>query len=236
MFLPDRYVKGTCPRLRRAGPVRRFLRGLRRHLHAGRAHRPGLGGQRHARRSRASRSTFSSGCAPSSRCCASWVRSGAREESVASKLEEWFVAGPAATGTSRATRRISASRFPDAPGKYFYVWFDAPIGYIGAASRSCARARGRDFDDFFDADSRTELHHFIGKDILYFHTLFWPAVLQGAGMRRPTAVHAHGFLTINGQKMSKSRGTFITARRYLERLPPESLRYYFAAKLEPGHR
>ena len=105
---------------------------------------------------------------------------------------------------------------------------------IWRASRSCAPAPVLKFDDFLNVDSSAELHHFIGKDILYFHTLFWPAVLQASAMRRPTAVHAHGFLTINGQKMSKSRGTFITARRYLDHLPPEYLRYYFAAKLGPG--
>jgi methionyl-tRNA synthetase len=122
---------------------------------------------------------------------------------------------------------------PDAPLKYFYVWFDAPIGYLASLTQLCART-GLKFEDFLAVDSAAELHHFIGKDILYFHTLFWPAVLQAAGMRRPTAVHAHGFLTINGQKMSKSRGTFITARRYLQSFPAEYLRYYFAAKLGPG--
>jgi methionyl-tRNA synthetase len=113
------------------------------------------------------------------------------------------------------------------------VWFDAPIGYLGSFAQLCART-GLKFDDFLAADSRAELHHFIGKDILYFHTLFWPAVLEGAGLRRPTSVHAHGFVTINGQKMSKSRGTFITARRYLDSFKAEYLRYYFAAKLGPG--
>ncbi|HWX79031.1 MAG TPA: methionine--tRNA ligase, partial [Steroidobacteraceae bacterium] len=122
---------------------------------------------------------------------------------------------------------------PDAPGKYFYVWFDAPIGYLASFTQLCART-GLKFDDFLKVGSTAELHHFIGKDILYFHTLFWPAVLQASAMRRPTAVHAHGFLTVNGLKMSKSRGTFITARRYLDHLPPEYLRYYFAAKLGPG--
>jgi methionyl-tRNA synthetase len=113
------------------------------------------------------------------------------------------------------------------------VWFDAPIGYLGSFTQLCKRT-GLKFEDFLAADSSAELHHFIGKDILYFHALFWPAVLQAAGMRRPTSIHAHGFLTINGQKMSKSRGTFVTARRYLDHLKPEYLRYYFAAKLGPG--
>ncbi len=108
-----------------------------------------------------------------------------------------------------------------------------PIGYIGSFAALAAK-RGLDFDAYWKAGATTELHHFIGKDISYFHTLFWPAVLHGAGFRRPTGVHVHGFLTVNGQKMSKSRGTFITAQRYLELLPPDPLRYYFAAKLGNG--
>ncbi|PIT15083.1 methionine--tRNA ligase [Snodgrassella alvi] len=120
---------------------------------------------------------------------------------------------------------------PDAPGKYFYVWLDAPIGYMASFKNLCERI-GVDFDHWFRADTDTEMYHFIGKDILYFHALFWPATLQYANLRAPTGVFAHGFLTVDGQKMSKSRGTFITARSYLEqRLNPEWLRYYFAAKL-----
>jgi methionyl-tRNA synthetase len=126
---------------------------------------------------------------------------------------------------------------PDHPGKYFYVWLDAPIGYMASFSTS-ASARGReaglDFDAFWAQDSTAELYHFIGKDIIYFHALFWPAMLHGADFRTPTAVFAHGFLTVDGQKMSKSRGTFIKARTYLDHLNPEYLRYYFAAKLGPG--
>src|SRR5580698_4952203 len=162
----------------------------------------------------------------------SWIGSGAVQESVARKLEEWFSQGLRDWDISRDAPYFGFE-IPDAPGKYFYVWFDAPIGYLGSFTQLCARL-GLAFDDFLKPDSSAELHHFIGKDILYFHTLFWPAVLQAAKMRRPTAVHAHGFLTINGQKMSKSRGTFITARRYLDHLSPEYLRYYFAAKLGPG--
>jgi len=161
-----------------------------------------------------------------------WVRSGAVQESVVRKLDEWFTQGLRDWDISRDAPYFGFE-IPDAPGKYFYVWFDAPIGYLASFTQLCARS-GLKFDDFFAPDSSAELHHFIGKDILYFHTLFWPAVLQAAKMRRPTAVHAHGFLTINGQKMSKSRGTFITARKYLENFPAEYLRYYFAAKLGPG--
>jgi methionyl-tRNA synthetase len=161
-----------------------------------------------------------------------WVRSGAVQESVVRKLDEWFTQGLRDWDISRDAPYFGFE-IPDAPGKYFYVWFDAPIGYLASFTQLCAR-NGLKFDDFFAPDSSAELHHFIGKDILYFHTLFWPAVLQASKMRRPTAVHAHGFLTINGQKMSKSRGTFITARKYLQSFPAEYLRYYFAAKLGPG--
>ena len=163
---------------------------------------------------------------------ATWVKSGTVQASVARKLEEWFSQGLRDWDISRDAPYFGFE-IPDAPGKFFYVWFDAPIGYLGSFAQLCART-GLKFDDFLKQDSSTELHHFIGKDILYFHTLFWPAVLQAAGMRRPTAVHAHGFVTINGEKMSKSRGTFITARRYLESFGPEYLRYYFAAKLGAG--
>jgi methionyl-tRNA synthetase len=163
---------------------------------------------------------------------AGFVKSGAVQESVARKLEEWFSQGLKDWDISRDAPYFGFE-IPDAPGKYFYVWFDAPIGYLGTFTQLCERT-GLRFGDFLAPDSAAELHHFIGKDILYFHALFWPAVLEAAGMRRPTGVHAHGFLTINGQKMSKSRGTFVTARRYLDILRPEYLRYYFAAKLGPG--
>jgi methionyl-tRNA synthetase len=130
-----------------------------------------------------------------------------------------------------ARRPYFGFEIPDAPGKYFYVWLDAPIGYMGSFKNLCAR-QGLDFDEFFKPDSQTELYHFIGKDILYFHALFWPAELQHAGYRTPTKIFAHGFLTVDGAKMSKSRGTFITAESYLNTgLNPEWLRYYFAAKL-----
>jgi methionyl-tRNA synthetase len=161
-----------------------------------------------------------------------WVSSGAVQESVARKLDEWFSQGLRDWDISRDAPYFGFE-IPDAPGKYFYVWFDAPIGYLASFTQLCERTSLK-FDDFLRADSNAELHHFIGKDILYFHTLFWPAVLQAANMRRPTAVHAHGFLTVNGQKMSKARGTFINARRYLDHFPAEYLRYYFAAKLSNG--
>jgi methionyl-tRNA synthetase len=161
-----------------------------------------------------------------------WIQSGAVQASAARKLDEWFSQGLRDWDISRDAPYFGFE-IPDAPLKYFYVWFDAPIGYLASFTQLCART-GLKFEDFFDVDSTAELHHFIGKDILYFHALFWPAVLQASAMRRPTAVHTHGFVTINGQKMSKSRGTFITARRYLQAFPAEYLRYYFAAKLGSG--
>jgi methionyl-tRNA synthetase len=148
---------------------------------------------------------------------------------VANKLAEWFDAGLKDWDISRDAPYFGFE-IPDAPGKYFYVWLDAPVGYMASFKKLCER-KGLKFDDFWGTDSRAELYHFIGKDILYFHTLFWPAMLHGAGFRTPTSVFAHGFLTINGTKMSKSRGTFITARSYLNHLNAEYLRYYFAAKL-----
>jgi methionyl-tRNA synthetase len=161
-----------------------------------------------------------------------WTRSGSLQSEVANKLDEWFNAGLRDWDVSRDAPYFGFE-IPDAPGKYFYVWLDAPVGYMASFDNLCVR-RGLSFDEFWAPGSTAELHHFIGKDILYFHSLFWPATLEGAGFRKPTAVHAHGFLTVNGEKMSKSRGTFVTARRYLDRLPPEYFRYFLAAKLGPG--
>ncbi|MDI1300400.1 MAG: methionine--tRNA ligase [bacterium] len=156
-------------------------------------------------------------------------RSGRLQPEVANKLDEWFESGLNDWDISRDAPYFGFE-IPDAPGKYFYVWVDAPIGYIASWRNLCEKT-GRDWKEAWAADSRTELYHFIGKDIVYFHALFWPAMLEGAGYRKPNAIFAHGFLTVNGQKMSKSRGTFIKARSYLEQLNPEYLRYYFAAKL-----
>jgi methionyl-tRNA synthetase len=162
-----------------------------------------------------------------------WLEGGgARQPEVRAKLAEWFKAGLQDWDISRDAPYFGFE-IPGAPGKYFYVWFDAPIGYLGSFKALCDK-RGLDYDEYLNAGSKTELYHFIGKDISYFHNLFWPAVLHGAGCRKPSGVFVHGFLTINAAKMSKSRGTFITARRYLELLPPEPLRFYFAGKLGPG--
>ena len=151
------------------------------------------------------------------------------QEEVANKLNEWFDAGLQDWDISRDAPYFGFE-IPGAPGKYFYVWLDAPMGYLASFKQFCVR-EGIDFDEYWKPDSDAEVYHFIGKDILYFHALFWPAVLSGAGFRKPTAIFTHGFLTVNGQKMSKSRGTFIMARTYLSHLNPEYLRYYLAAKL-----
>lgn len=151
------------------------------------------------------------------------------QKEVSHKLKEWFDAGLHDWDISRDAPYFGFE-IPGAPGKYFYVWMDAPMGYIASFKNLCKK-KGLDFDAFWGADSKAEVYHFIGKDILRFHALFWPAVLQGAGFRKPSAIFAHGFLTVDGQKMSKSRGTFIKAETYLQNLNPEYLRYYFAARL-----
>ena len=159
-----------------------------------------------------------------------WTRSGTLQGEAANKMAEWFESGLNDWDISRDAPYFGFE-IPDAPGKYFYVWLDAPIGYMASFKNLC-QAKGLDFDEYWAENSKTELYHFIGKDILYFHALFWPATLEFSGYRKPTQIFAHGFLTVNGEKMSKSRGTFITARSYLEHIKnPEYLRYYYAAKL-----
>jgi len=161
-----------------------------------------------------------------------WVRSGALQDEVANKLDEWLDE-PLRDWDVTRDAPYFGFLIPGETDKYFYVWMDAPVGYLASFREICDR-EGLEFEDWIRPDSPTEMHHFIGKDIMYFHCLFWPAMLEGAGMRRPTAVHAHGFLTVNGAKMSKSRGTFIKARTWLDHVNPDSLRYYFAAKLGTG--
>lgn len=163
----------------------------------------------------------------------SWTRSGTLQDAVANKIAEWLDSGLQQWDISRDAPYFGFE-IPDEPGKYFYVWLDAPVGYMASFKNLCARRPDLDFDAFWAKDSTTELYHFIGKDIVNFHALFWPAMLEGAGLRKPTAINVHGYLTVNGQKMSKSRGTFIKARTYLEQLSPEYLRYYYAAKLGKG--
>lgn len=162
-----------------------------------------------------------------------WTRSGTLQDAVANKIAEWLDSGLHEWDISRDAPYFGFE-IPGEPGKYFYVWLDAPIGYMASFKNLCERRPELSFDAFWAADSEAELYHFIGKDIINFHTLFWPAMLEGAGFRKPTAVNVHGYLTVNGQKMSKSRGTFIKARTYLDHLSPEYLRYYYAAKLSRG--
>lgn len=159
-----------------------------------------------------------------------WTRSGRLQEGIANKLGEWLEAGLQQWDISREAPYFGFE-IPDEPGKYFYVWLDAPIGYMASFQKLCDRRDDLNFDDYWGKDSSTELYHFIGKDIINFHGLFWPAMLTGAEFRTPTAIYSHGFVTVNGNKMSKSRGTFIKAETYLRHLNPEYLRYYFAAKL-----
>ena len=228
MFLPDRFVRGTCPR---CGTLDQYGDSCEV---CGATYSPAelinprstLSGQPPVWRE-SEHLFFRLGAFDA--MLRGWVDSGSLQNGVRAKLAEWFEAGLQDWDISRDSPYFGFE-IPDAPGKYFYVWFDAPIGYLGSFRALCDQ-HGWKFDDWFAPGSKHELYHFIGKDISYFHTLFWPAVLHAAGLRKPSAVFVHGFLTINSTKMSKSRGTFITARRYLERLPPDPLRYYFAAKL-----
>lgn len=162
-----------------------------------------------------------------------WTRSGALQDAVANKIAEWLDSGLQEWDISRDAPYFGFE-IPGEPGKYFYVWLDAPVGYMASFKNLCERRPELSFDAFWNTDSEAELYHFIGKDIVNFHALFWPAMLEGANFRKPTGINVHGYLTVNGQKMSKSRGTFIKARTYLDHLSPEYLRYYYAAKLSRG--
>ena len=231
MFLPDRFVRGTCPR---CGTADQYGDSCEK---CGATYSPAdlkdavstITGTRPVLRD-SDHLFFKLG--DFEQDLKSWLASEGLQPAVRAKLDEWFESGLKDWDISRDAPYFGFE-IPDAPGKYFYVWFDAPIGYIGSFAALAAK-RGLNFDEYWKAGATTELHHFIGKDISYFHTLFWPAVLHGAGYRRPSGVHVHGFLNVDGQKMSKSRGTFITAQRYLELLPADHLRYYFAAKLSNG--
>jgi len=231
LFLPDRFIKGTCPR---CGATDQYGDSCEV---CGATYTPNdlldpvsvLSGEPPV--TRESEHHFFR-LADFADMLHEWTRSGHIQREIANKLDEWFEAGLQDWDISRDAP-YWGFEIPDAPGKYFYVWLDAPIGYMASHQEWCKR-NGRDFDAVWQPGSDAELYHFIGKDIAYFHTLFWPAMLHGAGYRKPDGVFCHGFLTVDGAKMSKSRGTFIRARTYLEHLDPEYLRYYFAAKLGPG--
>ena len=162
-----------------------------------------------------------------------WIKISGLHKNITNKLAEWFEMGLKDWDISRDDPYFGF-KIPGTESKYFYVWLDAPIGYLASFLNLCHKKDDLDFNSYFKKDSNYELYHFIGKDIVYFHTLFWPAVLEGANIRKPTSVFAHGFLTINGKKMSKSRGTFINAKTYLDNLDPNFIRYYYASKLGPS--
>ncbi|HUW27439.1 MAG TPA: methionine--tRNA ligase [Sulfuriferula sp.] len=229
MFLPDRFIKGQCPK---CGAQDQYGDGCEV---CGATYTPtdlinpvsAISGSTPVRRESEHYFFKLGDCEDFLR---DWTRSGALQKEAANKLDEWFNAGLQNWDISRDAPYFGFE-IPDAPGKYFYVWLDAPIGYM-ASFKKLAADKGLDFDAWWQDGSTTELYHFIGKDILYFHALFWPAMLKSAGYRTPNGVFAHGFLTVNGAKMSKSRGTFITAESYLSSgMNPEWLRYYYAAKI-----
>ncbi len=229
MFLPDRYVKGVCPRCKTADQYGDSCEAC---------------GATYAPTELINPTSTLSGATPVEKesehfffklpkyeeALKRWTQSDHLQPQVKNKLDEWFETGLKEWDISRDAPYFGF-QIPGNPGKFFYVWLDAPIGYIASFKNYCERNKQLRFEDYWNKDSEAELYHFIGKDIIYFHALFWPAMLQGADFRTPTAIFANGFLTIGGHKMSKSRGTFITARQYLEHLHPEYLRYYFAAKL-----
>ncbi len=229
MFLPDRFIKGECPR---CGAADQYGDSCE------------VCGATYAPTELKNPVSAVSGATPVEKqslhyffrladfedSLRAWTAGGHLQPEVSNKLGEWFKDGLRNWDISRDAPYFGFE-IPSAQDKYFYVWLDAPIGYLASFKHYCER-NGRDFDAYLKEGGDTELYHFIGKDIIYFHALFWPAMLEGAGLRKPDAIFAHGFLTVNGQKMSKSRGTFIKARTYLEHLNPEYLRYYFAAKLD----
>jgi len=231
MFLPDRYVRGTCPR---CGTPDQYGDSCES---CGATYTPAelvdpvsvVSGTTPVQRDSEHLFFRLGDFEPMLR---EWTGGGRLQPAVTAKLDEWFGAGLRDWDISRDAPYFGFE-IPGEPGKYFYVWLDAPIGYLGSLLNYCRRT-GDDFARYWAADSQAEVYHFIGKDIVYFHTLFWPAVLHGAGYRAPTSVFVHGFLTVNGQKMSKSRGTFITARTWLDHLPAEYLRYFLASRLGPG--
>ncbi len=231
MFLPDRFIKGECPKCGAADQYGDNCEACGASYSPAELKNPRSAVSGAVPEQRESDHYFFK-LADFEDMLRAWTRGGALQKEIANKLDEWFEAGLQEWDISRDAPYFGFE-IPDHPGKFFYVWLDAPIGYMASFKNLCDRTPGLDFDHFWRANSSAELYNFIGKDIIYFHALFWPAMLHGAGFRPPTAVLAHGFLTVDGQKMSKSRGTFIRARTYLDHLNPEYLRYYFAAKLGP---
>lgn len=231
MFLPDRFIKGECPK---CGAAEQYGDSCEA---CGATYSPmdlknpvsAISGEKPIEKDSVH---YFFNLANFSVMLKDWTNAGHLQAEVRNKMAEWLENGLQEWDISRDAPYFGFE-IPDAPGKYFYVWLDAPIGYMASFMALCAK-QGLNFEEFWGKNSDAELYHFIGKDIIYFHALFWPAMLSGAGFRTPSAIFSHGFLTVNGEKMSKSRGTFIQARTYLQHLNPEYLRYYFAAKLSAG--
>jgi methionyl-tRNA synthetase len=231
MFLPDRFIKGTCPKCKTPDQYGDSCESC---------------GSTYSPTDLIEPRSAVSGTAPVMRDSEhyfvrlsefenrlqNWMTAGTLQPEVVNKMQEWFDDGLRDWDISR-DEPYFGFKIPGTDDKYFYVWVDAPIGYMASFKELCDRT-DLDFDDWWNPDTDTELYNFVGKDIIYFHTLFWPAMLMGSGFRVPTAVFAHGFLTVDGAKMSKSRGTFIQARTYLDQLNPDYLRYYFCARLGSG--
>ena len=229
MFLPDRFVKGTCPKCKAADQYGDNCE---------------VCGATYSPTELINPKSAVSGATPVMKdtehfffdlpqfadMLQAWTTSGALQEEISNKLNEWFTSGLHQWDITRDAPYFGFE-IPGAPNKFFYVWLDAPIGYMGSFKNLCDKRGDINFDAFWGQNSDAELYHFIGKDIVYFHSLFWPAMLDGAGFRKPSNVFVHGYVTVNGAKMSKSRGTFIKASTYLQHLDPECLRYYYAAKL-----
>jgi len=229
MFLPDRYVKGECPFCHEKDQYSDSCEVCSKTYDSSDLINPYsiLSGKPPIKKKS---QHFFFNLSQYQAFLAEWVANGHLQPEVANKLKEWVEGGLKSWDITRDAPYFGFE-IPDAPGKYFYVWLDAPVGYMASFKNYCEQHPEVKFDDYWGSDATTELYHFIGKDITYFHGLFWPAMLHGAGFRTPSAVFTHGFLTVDGLKMSKSRGTFIKARSYLNQLEPTYLRYYFASKL-----
>ncbi|MDP8162112.1 methionine--tRNA ligase [Pasteurella skyensis] len=228
MFLPDRFVKGTCPKCKaedQYGDNCEACSATYSPMDLINPHSAVSGATPITKESE----HFFFDLPSFEEMLKEWTRSGSLQTEIANKMQEWFESGLQQWDISRDAPYFGF-KIPDTEDKYFYVWLDAPIGYMASFKNYCDRT-GVNFDEFWNKDSEAELYHFIGKDIVYFHSLFWPAMLEGAGFRKPTNIFTHGYVTVNGEKMSKSRGTFIQASTYLKHIDPECLRYYYAAKL-----
>lgn len=231
MFLPDRFIKGTCPKCKTRDQYGDSCEACGSTYSPTDLIEPRSAVSGTAPVMRDSEHYFVRLSAFENRL-QNWMTGGTLQPEVVNKMQEWFTDGLRDWDISR-DEPYFGFKIPGTDDKYFYVWVDAPIGYM-ASFKELSERKNLDFEDWWKPDTDTELYNFVGKDIIYFHTLFWPAMLIGAGFRTPTAVFAHGFLTVDGAKMSKSRGTFIQARTYLQQLNPDYLRYYFCARLGPG--